>query len=141
MLCANCNRELLVGAKSCQYCEAEVLKMPKADKDALQEILDQMPEDAMAVLHEAATSSETGSQFVAMLMVGKCPSCGSVDVEDCEHTTGVEDCTVGRCHSCGKFWCLECGEVFAPGQKVCRHWGKTDGDQASQGRRKMGDEQ
>ena len=126
MICLNCRRELPDGARSCQFCEAHVASMPEVDVAALKAVADQLPPDVVFALTEAALSCETVAEFTAMIMVGECPVCGSADVEDCEHTAGVEDCTVGRCYACGKFWCLECGAVFPEGQKICEHWGESN---------------
>ena len=119
MKCLNCRQELPDGAASCQFCEAKVVNKSEADIAAVKEAADQLPPEIASAFLEAALSCETAAEFVAMTMVGNCPSCGSDKVEDCEHTVGLEDITVGRCYSCGRFWCLECGAIFPEGQKYC----------------------
>ena len=57
-------------------------------------------------------SQEDAERFVNNLMVGDCPSCGSPDTRDCAEDPNIDDACIGRCLSCGAFWCAECGVLL-----------------------------
>jgi hypothetical protein len=67
------------------------------------------------------TSLINEEQFLAEVMTGKCPRCGSGQIKDCRRTEPINDVTVGLCMKCGHLWCLECGRSLVVNVH-CNHW-------------------
>jgi len=82
---------------------------------------DKMPEDVKDYFVKAADESRTSAEFVARIMVGSCPQCGSIDTASGEDVENIEDPTVGMCKACGFLWCLECELPLTAGSE-CLHW-------------------
>jgi hypothetical protein len=67
------------------------------------------------------TSAKNDEQFLAEVMTGNCPRCGSNQIKDCRKVEGINDITVGLCMQCGLLWCLECGKLLVDNIH-CNHW-------------------
>ncbi|MEW6053632.1 MAG: hypothetical protein AB1552_07585 [Nitrospirota bacterium] len=82
-----------------------------------------LPEDIKILLKKAREKSSAVSreQFLAEVMTGKCPECGSSETKNCEKAEGIEDFTVGLCVRCGFLWCSECGKPLSK-TLHCIHW-------------------
>lgn len=123
MRCWNCGRQLGRSARVCQYCEAAVEAEPsEEEKEMVQELLGQMPSEALEELRSAFEQSETGEEFVNRIFIGDCPKCGSHETGDCENDPEIEEILVGRCYQCGQLWCSECGRLLEPESASCPCW-------------------
>ncbi|MHA2062348.1 MAG: hypothetical protein ACW963_08685 [Candidatus Sifarchaeia archaeon] len=93
------------------------------DKKDFSEIWDSLPKDIQKTLRKAVEESSAASeeQFIAEIMIGECPNCGSNQTKDCEKVEGIEDISVGLCMNCGYLWCSECGRSLVKNTK-CNHW-------------------
>jgi hypothetical protein len=80
-------------------------------------------EDIKKLLKKAAkkSSAKNREQFLADVMTGNCPQCGSNRTQNGDAVEGIEDLTIGRCLSCGHLWCSECGHPLGTGSQ-CIHW-------------------
>jgi len=93
------------------------------DNDEILRIWASLPKDIQETLKKAVdeSSAVTEEQFIAEIMIGECPKCGSKNTKDCEEIEGIEDLTVGLCMNCGFLWCSECGRPLVHGTS-CKHW-------------------
>ena len=66
-------------------------------------------------------SARNNEQFLAEVMTGHCPGCGTNQIKDCRKVEGIIDISVGLCMRCGYLWCLECGRALVGGVH-CDHW-------------------
>jgi len=82
-----------------------------------------LPEDIKMMLKKAIKKSSAISkeQFLAEVMTGKCPQCGSNQTKNCDKMEGIQDFTVGLCMRCGYLWCSECGKPLVK-DIHCNHW-------------------
>ncbi len=127
MRCWNCNREIPEAAKVCVHCEAPVGAEPSAEEmEAARTLLEQLPPEAAAELHEVFHDSATADEFVNRIFVGNCPDCDSPNTGDCENDPEINELLVGRCYDCGKLWCTECGTLLDPGAIWCACWDDDD---------------
>ncbi|MBL7077752.1 MAG: hypothetical protein ISS31_09795 [Kiritimatiellae bacterium] len=127
MQCRNCLNEIPDHATACMYCEAKVGASISPERvEAIRQIQSTMPTELRQAMAEMVQKYDTAEDFVAAVMMGKCPKCGSASVRDCEGVMGLDDATVGMCLDCGQRWCFECGTVFEAGQNVCGHWAVCD---------------
>jgi hypothetical protein len=82
-----------------------------------------LPKDVQEALRKSVEESSAvpAEQFLAEMLTGECPQCGSRNTKDCAEMRGIEDFTVGICMNCGMLWCSECGRSLF--QNVhCKHW-------------------
>jgi hypothetical protein len=93
------------------------------DKDSFWEVWNSLPKDVQEALQKAIEESSAISeeQFIAEVMIGDCPKCGSTNTKDCDSVDGIEDFTVGLCMKCGYLWCSECGRPLM-NDIHCEHW-------------------
>ena len=78
MRCQNCGKKIPSTAKVCKFCEAAVEAEPtEEEKEALSDILQQMPPEAMEELLAAFAGANTAEEFADRILVGECPKCGS----------------------------------------------------------------
>ena len=93
------------------------------DNDEILRIWASLPKDIQETLKKAVdeSSAVTEEQFIAEIMIGECPKCGSKNTKDCEEIEGIEDLTVGLCMNCGFLWCSECGRPLVH-VTYCKHW-------------------
>jgi hypothetical protein len=91
------------------------------DMNPAQEFMESLPPDVAEHIREIARTAESEEDFCKQVFIGECPVCGSDNTADCEDTP-MDDPAVGRCLACEAMWCLECDEVFRPGQIECGHW-------------------
>ncbi len=129
MRCWNCGKKVPDTAKVCGFCEAAVSGEPSAEeKDAVREILGQMPPEALEELRAAFDTNETADEFADRIFVGDCPKCGSEDTGNCEADPEIEELLVGRCYQCGQLWCTECRRLLERSAPVCECWGEEIDD-------------
>ncbi len=112
MRCWNCGKELPDEARACDRCEATAKSEPT--EDLMKAVVSLLDVDTQAALHRAFEESRTSDEFIARVLVGPCPQCGSMEVRATDRTV----CT-GRCSDCGHIWCLECGKVLKEGVSRC----------------------
>jgi hypothetical protein len=123
MRCWNCGRQVRRSAQVCQYCEAAVEPEPsEEEKEAVREILGQMPADALEELRSAIEQSDTAEDFVNRIFIGDCPKCGSHETGHCENDPEIGELLVGHCFECGQLWCSECGRLLEPDSASCPCW-------------------
>ena len=123
MRCLNCGRTIPDSAKSCEFCESPVTEEPPAEvKDAIREMLKEMPPEALDELRTAFEECKTGEDFVNRIMTGPCPHCGSLETGDCDDDPEISNILVGRCYKCGQMWCTECGRLLERASPVCECW-------------------
>ena len=104
--------------------KADTSKFEEFTKDlpeGFRDTWERMPPDMKDYFVKAAGESRTSAEFVARIMVGSCPQCGSAATVDCDQVADIEDPTVGMCKDCGYVWCLEC-ELPMSGGGECLHW-------------------
>ena len=77
------------------------------------------------LLDAAADDDVSEEEFLRLVFVGDCPSCGSENTICCDEFEDIDDPTVGLCNECGYFWCLECGSAQVRGE-TCGHWDVCD---------------
>ena len=95
------------------------------EKDAMvREVLKFLPDEARNELMALVEKYESEEEFVAAIMVGSCPNCGSASARDMEGIPGVDDATIGFCCECGLVWCTECGITLK--ELPCKHWDVCD---------------
>lgn len=119
MNCWNCHKTIPDLAKSCPYCEVKQDRTPPPPPDVMKEILGQMSPRDLEQLRKASLSAATAEDFIAGIMIGPCPACGSPKTETCEDVDGIGDIFVGRCKDCCSLFCTECGQVFQEGNRSC----------------------
>jgi hypothetical protein len=120
MKCWSCGKTLPKAAKVCRYCEAPVHETPtEEEKQIVRELLGNMDPDVQQEFMAAMREAKSGEDFANLVMVGKCPQCGSAKTGDCENDPDLEDPFVGRCFACGHLWCLECGRKLGPKDAHC----------------------
>jgi hypothetical protein len=97
------------------------------DNEEILKIWASLPKEVQDALRDAAeeSSAVTDEQFIAEIMIGECPQCGSKNTKDCEEIDGIEDFTVGLCMNCGFLWCSECGRPLVH-SILCNHWAICD---------------
>ncbi len=97
--------------------------MNMEDNDGILKIWASLPKDIQEALKKSVeeSSAVTEEQFIAEIMIGECPHCGSKNTKDCEEMEGIEDFTVGLCMNCGFLWCSECGRSLFQNIR-CKHW-------------------
>jgi hypothetical protein len=123
MRCLNCNRNMPESAKACPHCEAPVMPEPTFEEmEAARSLLEQLPPEAAAELHQAFLESETADEFVDRIMVGNCPKCDSTNTSHCENDPEIGELLVGRCYECGQLWCTECSRLLEAKSPVCECW-------------------
>jgi hypothetical protein len=123
MRCWNCGKKIPDAAKVCRFCEAAVQAKPtKEEEQVVQELLEQMPPEALEELHAAIAGSKTAEEFVNRIFVGDCPKCGSQDTGDCENDPEIDNLLVGRCYQCGQLFCTECRCLLLPDMPNCDCW-------------------
>ncbi len=54
----------------------------------------------------------TDEEFIARMLAGNCPACGSSAVSNCAEDPSIRHPSVNRCGNCGQFWCIDCGKLF-----------------------------
>lgn len=93
------------------------------DNDEILNLWASLPKDLQQKLKKIAeeSSAATDEQFIAEVMIGECPRCGSNHTKDCDEVDGIEDLTVGLCMRCGYLWCSECGRSLTQNIQ-CEHW-------------------
>ena len=122
MKCFNCGKDIPGDAKACKFCEAPVEDPPTDEEMELAAgILESMDPELQSVIRAAAKNSATAEEFMARMMVGDCPTCGSDDVGDCGEDPEIEHPCLGRCYECGQLWCLDCGELLDQSAVECPH--------------------
>jgi hypothetical protein len=127
MKCWNCQREIPETAKICVHCEEPVMPEPSAEEmEAARELLEQLPPEAVAELHEAIMSSSTANEFADRILVGDCPKCNSSKTGDCEDDPEIAELLVGRCYDCGQLWCTECCRLLDTAAPVCECWDEEE---------------
>lgn len=138
MLCWNCGKEVPEGATLCRHCEADLREEgPEVSPEALQKVLNEaLTDEDRRLLGEALVQAETGEEFIASVMVGQCPRCGSSNVDDCENDRAINDICVGQCFDCDFLWCLECGEPLHRDSPHCPHWSVCE--QCEEGQKEFG---
>ena len=130
MICWNCNREMPDSAKVCLACESPGMDAPTAAEiDAVRELFQNMPPEALADLRRAFSESDTAEGFADRIFVGDCPKCGSKQTGNCEHDPEIEELLVGRCYNCSHLWCTECEKPLAVGATECPCWEEEDEDE------------
>jgi hypothetical protein len=103
------------------------MPQPTAEEmDAARALLQQLPPDAAAELHEAFLASETADEFVDRIFVGDCPICNSSNTSDCENDPEIAELLVGRCYDCGQLFCTECSRLLEPPRPFCKCWNEDD---------------
>lgn len=123
MKCRNCLNELPEHATACMYCETKVGPDIAPERvEAIRQMSAKMPPEVRRIVDVALRQYETADDFVAAMMIGQCPKCGSESVRDCEGIQGLDDTTVGMCLDCGQRWCLECGALLTNQNDACPHW-------------------
>lgn len=123
MRCWNCGKKIPRKAKICQFCEVAVDAAPtEEEKEAVRELLQQMPPEAIDEIAEAFEDSETAEEFVNRIFVGECPRCGSEETGDCENDPEIGELLVGRCYQCGQLWCTECLRLLDRAKPECPCW-------------------
>lgn len=123
MRCWNCSHEVSEEARVCVRCEADLSEAPSADEAAaVMDLLKQMPAEVLAELREAMSQSASAVEFANRILVGPCPSCGSVQTGDCEADPEIQEILVGRCDECGELWCTECGNALTRERPYCECW-------------------
>jgi hypothetical protein len=127
MRCWNCGKKIPDTAKVCRFCEAAVEDEPtEEEKDVVQDLLKQMPPEAMDELRAAFEGSETAEEFADRIFVGDCPKCGSEETGNCEADPEIEELLVGRCYQCGQLWCTDCGQLLERDSPSCECWKEED---------------
>ena len=127
MRCLNCGKEIPETAQACQFCEAAVEPEPTAEeKDAVRELLDGMPPEAVDELRAIMEGSETAEEFADRIFIGDCPKCGSSETGNCENDPEIDCLLVGRCYQCGQLWCSECRRLLEQTSPVCECWAEED---------------
>lgn len=122
MKCWSCGKEVPQAAQRCPHCEAEVMEpVTNDEEEAAAQVLAEMSPDVIAQLQAAFDSSETGEEFVNMVMIGPCPKCGGEKTGDCENDPEIEDPCIGRCFDCGQHWCADCEELFPTALLAAAH--------------------
>jgi hypothetical protein len=123
MRCWNCGREIPEAVRACQFCEAAVEPEPsEEEKEAVRELLGQIPPEALEELRSAFQQSATAEEFADRILVGECPQCGSLETGNCENDPEIGELLVGRCFQCGQLWCTECGRLLEPDSASCACW-------------------
>jgi hypothetical protein len=133
MKCSNCLNEIPEHATACMYCEERTRPPITQERiEAIRQIQSDLPPEIKQAMDEMVQQYETAEDFVAAVLTGACPKCGSQSVRDCEKVMGRNDPTVGMCLDCGQHWCLECGYMFADQNDACPHWAICEECQSSQ---------
>ncbi len=123
MRCWNCGKKIPDKAKVCKFCEAAVETEPtEEEKEAVRDILGQMPPEALDELRTAIEGSDTAEEFADRIFVGDCPKCGSEETGNCEADPEIGELLVGRCYQCGQLWCTECGQLLERNSPLCPCW-------------------
>lgn len=123
MKCRNCLNEIPEHATACMYCEAKVGASISPERiEAIRQMQSAMPPEIRQAMAEMVQQYNTAEDFVAAVMMGQCPKCGSESVRDCEGVMGLDDTTVGMCLDCGQRWCLACGYLLRDQNDTCPHW-------------------
>lgn len=123
MRCLNCGKKIPDDAKVCGFCEAKVGGgITEEERQIVEDILLQMPPEAMEDLRAALAGSDTAEDFANRIIVGDCPKCGSVETGDCENDPEIGELLVGRCYQCGQLWCIECRKLLEPAAPECECW-------------------
>jgi hypothetical protein len=123
MQCLNCGKTIPDTAKICQFCDAPVVQRPtREEEQAVREILEQMPPEALDELRAAFEGSATAEEFANRIMTGACPTCGSVETGDCDNDPEIGEILVGRCYQCGQLRCTECGQLLDRKAPFCKCW-------------------
>jgi hypothetical protein len=127
MRCWNCGKKIPDKAKVCGFCEAAVPAEPtKEEKAAVEDILGQMPPEALDELRAAFAGSDTAEEFADRIFVGDCPECGSATTGNCEADPAIGELLVGCCYQCGQLWCTECGRLLERNSPSCPCWEEDD---------------
>jgi hypothetical protein len=127
MRCWNCNREIPRQAKVCVHCEAPVMEEPTEEEmQGAADLLEQLPPETAAELHQAFLDSATAEEFADRILVGNCPKCDGVNTSHCENDPEIGELLVGRCYDCGQLWCTECGRLLEPQAAVCECWNEEE---------------
>jgi hypothetical protein len=127
MKCLNCHKTIPDTAKICQFCEAPIEEGPtEEEQQAILEILEQMPPEALDELRTAFAGSATAEDFANLLMTGACPKCGSLETGDCDADPEIGEILVGRCFQCGQLWCTECGQLLDRKAPSCECWAEDE---------------
>ena len=129
MQCWRCSKLIPKGAEKCKYCERLVVRGNDVEetRESVRDTCGSLPREVSGVLCELAQTCATSEEFVNLLMVDDCPSCGSPMTGDCEEDPQIEDICVGRCFECGHLWCLDCGRVFDEVKPICSCGDEDDG--------------
>ena len=90
--------------------------------EAARDLLERLPPDVLAEMHQLVLDSNTADEFVERVFVGDCPKCGSTDTGDCEDDPEINELLVGRCYECGQLWCTECLRLLSPQVALCPCW-------------------
>jgi len=123
MRCLNCGKKIPDKAKICRFCEVPVSEGPtKEEEQAVREVLNQMPPEALDELRAAFESSGTAEEFANLIMVGPCPKCDSRNTSDCDNDPEIDNILVGRCYDCGQLWCTECEQLLDRKAPSCECW-------------------
>lgn len=121
-ICWSCRKPISESAKRCPHCEAKVEPEPSPEEATmLMEFFRQMDPAVMQEIGNLIESTESGEEFVNMIMVGPCPTCESENTGDCENDSEVEDPCIGRCFDCGQHFCCDCEELFASAKLAALH--------------------
>ena len=127
MRCWNCGKEIPEAAQACQFCEAAVEPEPtEKEKNAVRELLEGMPPEAVDELRAMMEGSETAEEFADRIFIGDCPKCGSSETGNCENDPEIDCILVGRCYQCGQLWCSDCGRLLQQDSPVCECWSEED---------------
>jgi hypothetical protein len=127
MRCLNCGKKIPRTAQVCQYCERVVEPEPTdEEKEAVLELLGQMPAEALEELGAVLDESATANEFVDRIFVGDCPKCGSRDTGNCENDPEIENLLVGRCFQCAQLWCTECLQLLERDSPSCQCWAEEE---------------
>jgi hypothetical protein len=127
MRCWNCGKKIPDKAKVCRFCEADVLAEPtEEEKAAVEDIVRQMPPEALDELRAAFEGSDTAEDFADRIFVGDCPKCGSEETGNCEAAPEIGELLVGRCYQCGQLWCTECRRLLERNLPSCSCWDEDD---------------
>ncbi len=123
MKCWNCLKQVPEKAKVCPYCEKRLDEEPTEEQQqAVREMFAGMPADVRDELLGAMGPAGSAEEFANAIFVGDCPKCGSSDVGCCDEDPEIDNPLVGRCLSCGHYWCTECRRALDPKKPECPCW-------------------
>jgi hypothetical protein len=80
--------------------------------DDLAAALASVPQNLLKKMGDSCMQYETAEDFVAAMLCGSCPKCGSKKTEDFADHEEYLDPFLGRCKECCALFCIECGSLY-----------------------------